>query len=73
MPNPNPTAYLLQCSIFSLPCRYSALTFGFMQLEYYVSWYQHLLEMSMSFKVKLDSINIRNCIGTVLALNGYRK
>ncbi|PVD36895.1 hypothetical protein C0Q70_03886 [Pomacea canaliculata] len=53
--------------------RYSALTFGFMQLEYYVSWYQHLLEMSMSFKVKLDSINIRNCIGTVLALNGYRK
>ncbi|KAK7093775.1 dnaJ homolog subfamily C member 16-like [Littorina saxatilis] len=53
--------------------RYSALTFGFLQLEYYISWYQHLLEQSMSFKVKLSSINIRNCIGTVIALNGYRK
>ncbi|XP_076451608.1 dnaJ homolog subfamily C member 16-like [Babylonia areolata] len=53
--------------------RYSALTFGFLQLEYYIPWYQHLLEQTLSYKVKLDSINIRNCIGTVLALNGYRK
>lgn len=53
--------------------RYSALTFGFLRLEYYIAWYQHLLETSLNNKVKLDSINIRNCIGTVLALNGYRK
>nr|KAG5695354.1 hypothetical protein BaRGS_006578 [Batillaria attramentaria] len=53
--------------------RYSALTFGFMRLEYYIAWYQHLLETSLSNKVTLNSINIRNCIGTVLALNGYRK
>ncbi|KAL8560636.1 hypothetical protein ACOMHN_062881 [Nucella lapillus] len=53
--------------------RYSALTFGFLQLEYYISWYQSLLEQTLSYRIKLDTINIRNCIGTVLALNGYRK
>ncbi|GFN76092.1 Dnaj-like protein subfamily c member 16 [Plakobranchus ocellatus] len=53
--------------------RYSALTFAFLQLEYYLDWYRHLLEVSMDFKVTLDSINNRNCIGSVLALNGYRK
>ncbi|XP_041378311.1 dnaJ homolog subfamily C member 16-like [Gigantopelta aegis] len=53
--------------------RYSALTFAFLRLEYYISWYQHLLEESLDFKLKLDNINIRNCLGTVLAINGYRK
>lgn len=53
--------------------RYSALTFGFMQVEYYITWYQHLLEASLNFNRKLNGINIKNCIGTVLALNGYRK
>ena len=63
--------YLL--SIYLCCFRYNALTFGFLQLEYYISWYQHLLEQTMNFRLKLNSINIRNCIGTVLALNGYRK
>ncbi|KAK6175697.1 hypothetical protein SNE40_014098 [Patella caerulea] len=53
--------------------RYSALTFGFLQLEYYISWYQSLLETSMDNKVKLNKIKINNCVGTVLAINGYRK
>lgn len=53
--------------------RYSALTFAFLQLEYYLEWYRHLLELSMDFKVTLNSINNRNCVGTVLAINGYRK
>ena len=53
--------------------RYSALTFAFLQLEYYLDWYRHLLEASMDFTVTLDSINNRNCIGSVLAINGYRK
>ncbi|KAK3785651.1 hypothetical protein RRG08_023906 [Elysia crispata] len=53
--------------------RYSALTFAFLQLEYYLDWYRHLLEASLDFTVTLDSINNRNCIGSVLAINGYRK
>ncbi|XP_046332432.2 dnaJ homolog subfamily C member 16-like [Haliotis rufescens] len=53
--------------------RYSALTFAYLQLEYYISWYQHLLELSLNFKVKLNNININSCVGTVLAINGYRK
>ena len=52
--------------------RYSALTFGFMQLEYNIKWYRSLLEMSVD-DFKLDSLNIKNCIGTVLAINGYRR
>ncbi|XP_005101904.2 dnaJ homolog subfamily C member 16 [Aplysia californica] len=53
--------------------RYSALTFAFLQLEYYLDWYRHLLELTMDFKVTLENINNRNCIGSVLAINGYRK
>ncbi|BFZ23270.1 hypothetical protein BsWGS_26309 [Bradybaena similaris] len=53
--------------------RYSALTFAFLQLEYYLDWYRHLLELSLDFKVTLESINNRNCVGTVLAINGDRK
>ncbi|KAH3827046.1 hypothetical protein DPMN_128974 [Dreissena polymorpha] len=53
--------------------RYSALTFAFMQLEYNIKWYRTLLETSVGNTKSLDKINIKNCIGTVLALNGYRK
>lgn len=53
--------------------RYSALMFAFLQLEYYLDWYRHLLELSLDFKVTLESINNRNCVGTVLAINGDRK
>lgn len=52
--------------------RYSALTFAFLQLEYNIGWFRTLLEESIE-EVNLDNINIKNCIGTVLALNGYRK
>lgn len=52
--------------------RYSALTFAFLQLEYNINWFRTLLEESVE-DVNLDTINIKNCIGTVLAINGYRK
>ena len=52
--------------------RYSALTFAFLQLEYNIQWYRSLLETSID-NVNLQNINIKNCVGTVLALNGYRK
>lgn len=44
-----------------------------MQLEYSIKWYQKLLETSVGNTKSLDKINIKNCIGTVLAINGYRK
>lgn len=54
-------------------CRYSGLSFSFLRLESYIGWYQHLLEDSVGHKVRMENININNCIGTVLALNGIRK
>ncbi|WAR14010.1 DJC16-like protein [Mya arenaria] len=51
---------------------YSALTFAFLQLEYNLKWYKSLLQLSVD-DFKLDGINIKNCIGTVLAINGFRK
>ena len=41
-------------------------------MEYNIQWYRNLLETSID-DVHLENINIKNCIGTVLALNGYRK
>lgn len=38
-----------------------------------MTWYRFLLEQALDFKVELENINIHNCIGTVLAVNGYRK
>lgn len=37
-----------------------------------LSWYAELLRLSMTESRDLQ-INARNCIGTVLALNGHRK
>ena len=48
------------------------MTFAYLQLEYNIQWYRNLLETSID-DVHLENINIKNCIGTVLALNGYRK
>ncbi|KAL3862741.1 hypothetical protein ACJMK2_008694 [Sinanodonta woodiana] len=53
--------------------RYSALTFGFVQLEYHISWFRHLLQDGTHSLMNLSHINIHNCVGTVLALNGFRK
>ncbi|XP_062581123.1 dnaJ homolog subfamily C member 16-like [Saccostrea cucullata] len=53
--------------------RYSGLSFAFLRLESYIGWYSHLLEDSVGHKVELKNININNCIGTVLAVNGMRK
>jgi DnaJ family protein C protein 16 len=44
-----------------------------MRLEYYIGWFQQLLEDGLEAKVPLSNINVRNCIGTVLAINGFRK
>lgn len=46
--------------------------FAHMLIEKGHSWYADLLRLSLSESRDLQ-INPRNCIGTVLALNGHRK
>lgn len=46
--------------------------FAIMLTEKGLSWYSELLRLSMTESRDLQ-INPRNCIGTVLALNGHRK
>lgn len=43
-----------------------------MLIEKGLSWYSELLRLSLSETRDLN-INPRNCIGTVIALNGHRK
>lgn len=46
--------------------------FAYMYVERGLSWYKELLELSLMEERELN-INPRNCVGTVLALNGHRK
>ena len=43
-----------------------------MAIERGLGWYQDLLQLAIPEKGELH-INPRNCVGTVLSLNGYRK
>lgn len=48
--------------------------FAIMLTEKGLSWYSELLRLSLMNSEPRDlKINPRNCIGTVLALNGHRK
>lgn len=46
--------------------------FSYMFIERGLSWYKELLELSLPEGRDLK-INPRNCVGTVLSLNGHRK
>lgn len=48
------------------------LMFAYMLIERGLSWYKDILELSLPEGRELN-INPRNCVGTVLALNGHRK
>ncbi|KAI9580148.1 hypothetical protein GQX74_000936 [Glossina fuscipes] len=52
--------------------RTKTLIFGHMLIEKGFSWYSELLRLSLCESKNLQ-INPRNCVGTVLALNGHRK
>lgn len=43
-----------------------------MYVERGLNWYKELLQLSLVEDRELN-INPRNCVGTVLAVNGYRK
>lgn len=46
--------------------------FSYMYIERGLSWYKELLQLSLPDERELN-INPRNCVGTVLSLNGHRK
>ena len=46
--------------------------FAYMMLEKNVDWYRKILEQALD-KHKTLYLNSKNCIGTVLSLNGFRK
>ncbi|XP_043250790.1 dnaJ homolog subfamily C member 16 [Colletes gigas] len=48
------------------------LMFGLMSLERGLDWYKKLLSLTLSEQKELN-INAKNCVGTVLSLNGHRK
>ncbi|XP_071446764.1 dnaJ homolog subfamily C member 16 isoform X1 [Hetaerina americana] len=48
------------------------LMFGYISLERGLDWYKRLLTLSLLEPRELN-INPKNCIGTVLSLNGHRK
>ncbi|CAD5115259.1 DgyrCDS4253 [Dimorphilus gyrociliatus] len=49
-----------------------AFIFCALDLDEYLGWYRHLLEETLDFRRDLSTINKKNCVGTVLALNGSR-
>lgn len=52
--------------------RNKTLHFAYMYIERGLTWYKELLQLSL-FKERELNINPRNCVGTVLSLNGHRK
>ncbi|XP_044593084.1 dnaJ homolog subfamily C member 16 [Cotesia glomerata] len=48
------------------------LLFSYMNMERGLNWYKKLLSLSLPELIELN-INPKNCVGTVLALNGHRK
>ncbi|XP_041673653.1 dnaJ homolog subfamily C member 16 [Drosophila eugracilis] len=48
------------------------LLFGHMVIERGLTWFTEILRLSLCTNQKLE-VNPRNCVGTVLALNGHRK
>lgn len=46
--------------------------FAHMSLEKGLDWYKKLLSLTLSEQKELN-INAKNCVGTVLSLNGHRK
>ncbi|XP_023017800.2 dnaJ homolog subfamily C member 16 l(3)80Fg [Leptinotarsa decemlineata] len=48
------------------------LMFSYMYIERGLKWYKELLQLSLPEETELN-INPRNCVGTVLSLNGHRK
>lgn len=49
------------------------LTFSYLLLDKYLGWYRQVLDNSEGLRVQPSKFNIPNCIGTILAINGYRQ
>lgn len=72
-PTDLPCCNRIRIATFPAPShRNKTLLFSHMLIEKGQNWYAELLRLSMPDASDLQ-INPRNCIGTVLALNGHRK
>ena len=64
-------AHLCPCVCWCL-FRNKTLMFAFLMLEKNLDWYKKILEQALDKQKELN-LNPKNCIGTVLSLNGFRK
>lgn len=58
--------------MFFLLFRNKALMFAYLMIEKNLEWYKKILQQTLGEHRELN-INPKNCIGTVIALNGFRK
>ena len=49
------------------------LNFAYMFIEKGQSWFMDILQKAMYDSDRTQNINPKNCVGTVLALNAYRR
>lgn len=64
--------FIIYLFIFFLSRKNKTLMFGHMSLDRGLDWYKKVLSLSLPDPKELN-INPKNCVGTVLALNGHRK
>jgi len=60
------------CKSFFILRKNKTLMFAHMSLERGLDWYKKLLSLTLPEQKELN-INAKNCVGTVLSLNGHRK
>merc|ERR1719266_916790 len=53
--------------------RNKTLNFGYMFIEKGQSWFMDILQQATDDADRTQNINPKNCVGTVLALNGHRR
>ena len=53
--------------------RNKTLNFGYMFIEKGQSWFMDILKQATDDADRTQNINPKNCVGTVLALNGHRR
>ena len=80
----NPSMKLILCSavhqsfdimnpILSYSFSNDAYMFAFLEVERHLGWFRDVLRETASFPQNLEKINVQNCAGTVLAINGPRR
>lgn len=61
--------------LFALLGRVSKVTFAITMLESHANWFMKMLAFTLNQpdEWSADDVNLKNCAGTVFAINGFRK